>query len=104
MSKENNMFKRLSVKRFIKKIRPALEKKYGVQESYSVSQIRTVVFTKNFNIKHLPLAYILCLSKNDIRAVLDEEYPELCLSSFEHYICELTNSTEVEQHFIMLKA
>lgn len=93
------MFSRFSVKRYIKKLRPVLEKQYGQHNSYSASQIRTTVFKKNFNTKYLPLAYIMCLKKDEISTVLGVEFPGLCVTDFEQTIRNLVDSPEIAQHF-----
>lgn len=93
------MFNRFSVKRYIKKLRPLLEKQYGQRNTYSASQVRTTVFKKNFDTKYLPLAYIMCLNKDDIRTVLNVEFPELCVTDFEQTIKNLIDSPEISQHF-----
>jgi len=93
------MFNRFSVKRYVKKLRPVLEKQYGQHNTYSARQIRTVVFQKNFNAKYLPLAYIMCLKKDEVRTVLGVEFPTLCVTDFEQTISNLTDSPEITQHF-----
>lgn len=94
-----NMFNKLSVKRYVKKLRPVLEKKYGQRNTYSARQIRTTVFKANFNVRYLPLAYIMCLKKDEIISVLDVEFPELCVTEFEQTISNLVESPEIAQHF-----
>lgn len=97
------MFRKLSVKRYIKKLRPVLEKQYGQRSSYSASQIRETVFKKDFNTKYLPLAYIMCLRKDELATVLGVEFPNLCITNFELNVRNLVDSPEISQHFNTLR-
>lgn len=98
------MFNKLSVRRYIKKLGPALEKQYGPSNNYSASQVRTIVFKKDFNAKFLPLAYIMFLEKEELNAILAVEFPDLCLSHFEKTVRHLIDSPEVLLRFNTLKA
>jgi len=80
------MFKYWSIKKYGSKLLPALEKRYGVQISYSAHQIRSTVYKKNFNPKYLPLAYIMFLSRKELQETLYVEYPELNVDQYKHEI------------------
>jgi hypothetical protein len=76
------LFKYYSIKKYGVKLIPILEKKYGSKKHYSASEVRSTVYQRNFNPKYLPLAYLLCLDKNELNSVLFTEYPELNISEF----------------------
>ncbi|WP_039989299.1 DUF6559 family protein [Paraglaciecola arctica] len=98
------MFNKFAIKRYVKKLRPLLEKEYGQRSTYSASQIRTTVFKKNFNAKYLPLAYIMCLKKEETQLVLSVEFPDLCVSAFKETINNLVDSAEITQCFNTLSS
>ena len=72
------MFKYRSLKKYSKKLLPRLNKRYGIKESYSASEVRTTVYKCNFKAQYLPLGYMLALSENDWKDVFLEEFPGLC--------------------------
>lgn len=78
------MFKYWSIKKYGTKLLPALEKRYGIQLSYSAHQIRATVYKKNFNPTFLPLGYIMFLSRKELQAVLYSEFPELDVTQYKH--------------------
>ncbi|OKY27937.1 MULTISPECIES: DUF6559 family protein [Thalassotalea] len=80
------MFKYWSIKKYGSKLLPLLEKQYGVQDAYTASQIRTVVYQKDFNPEYLPLGYILFLDQNDLNTVLDKEFPSLNVAEYKKEI------------------
>lgn len=80
------MFKHRSLKKYTKKLRPTLEKRYGKQAHYSASQVRSTVYQCNFKCEHLPLGYMLALNKDDLTKVAAIEFPETCLKSYKQDI------------------
>ncbi|WP_286235216.1 DUF6559 family protein [Thalassotalea sediminis] len=80
------MFKYWSIKKYGSKLLPLLEKQYGVNNFYTASQIRTVVYQKDFNPEYLPLGYILFLNPNDLNAVLDKEFPKVNVAEYKKEI------------------
>ncbi len=82
------MFKYYSIKKYGKKLLPALEKRYGNKQYYSASEVRATVYQHNFNPKYLPLAYLLFLDQNALKNVLYLEYPELNINQYKQEIVE----------------
>ncbi len=80
------MFKYYSIKKYGEKLLPALEKRYGVKNYYSSSEVRATVYQNNFNPKYLPLAYLLFLEQSALKNVLYAEYPELNISQYKQEI------------------
>lgn len=90
------MFKYYSIKKYGKKLLPALEKRYGHKEYYSASEVRATVYQNNFNPKYLPLAYLLFLDQNALKNVLYSEYPELNISHYKQDIVEYLNRKQYQ--------
>lgn len=82
------MFKYRAIKKYGKKLLPKLEKRFGAQEFYNASQIRSTVYQCNFNPKHLPLGYLLFLEKSELNAVIEREFPDLCIHQYQRETSE----------------
>lgn len=80
------MFKYWSLKKYDNKLLPYLEKNFGKQEFYSASQIRKIVYRKDFNPHYLPLAYILFLDPIELDEVIAIEFPQLELEAYKKEI------------------
>jgi len=73
------MFKSWSIKKYGYKLHHKLVKRYGVQHYYSIHQVRATVYKCNFNPKHLPLAYLLYLSPENLSNVMNSEFPDISI-------------------------
>lgn len=82
------MFKYYSLKKYSKKLLPALEKRYGKAKYYSASQVRATIYQHDFNPRYLPLAYLLFLEKNSLKNVIYIEFPELNMIQYKDEICQ----------------
>ncbi|KXJ57291.1 MAG: hypothetical protein AXW17_03340 [Colwellia sp. Phe_37] len=82
------MFKYYSLKKYSKKLLPALEKRYGKAKYYSASQVRATIYQHDFNPKYLPLAYLLFLDKSSLKNVIYIEFPELNMAQYKQEICQ----------------
>ena len=80
------MFKYRSLKKYDTKLLPHLEKQYGKNTFYSASQIRTIVYRKDFNPSYLPLAYILFLDPKELENRLSIEFPQLSIAEYKKEI------------------
>lgn len=80
------MFKYWSIKKYGSKLLPQLEKHYGENTFYTASQIRTIVYKKDFNPSYLPLGYILFLDPIKLDQVLAKEFPEVKVSEYKKEI------------------
>ena len=84
------MFKYRAIKKYGVKLLPVLEKRYGKQNYYSPSQVRTCVYQKNFAPKYLPLGYLLFTNQQELNKVMALEFPQLDLNEFkqglQHYL------------------
>ncbi|MEW6991111.1 hypothetical protein AADZ91_10515 [Colwelliaceae bacterium 6441] len=80
------MFKYWSLKKYGTKLLPYLESFYGQRSFYSASEIRTVVYKKDFNPHYLPLGYILFLDPKELPQTIHEEFPSLNLVEFKQDI------------------
>ena len=94
------MFKYWSIKKYGCKLLPCLAQKYGKQNFYSASQVRTIVYQKDFNPKYLPLGYILFINPREISAVFLAEFPHL---NIENYKQELAIYLEKKRYQGFLK-
>ena len=73
------MFKYSSIKKYGKKLHPKLVKRFGEQQFYSSSQVRSTVYQCDFNPDYLPLGYLLFLDKTASNEIIKVEFPQLCL-------------------------
>lgn len=80
------MLKYRSLKRYGVKLLPYLEKRFGQQEFYSASQIRTIVYQKDFNPTFLPLGYILFHDPLSLSETLAAEFPTLNIHEYKKEI------------------
>ena len=78
------VFKYLAIKKYGSKLLPTLIARYGVQQHYSASQIRSTIYQKGFNPDFLPLGYLLFLAKDELTRVLSVEFPELCIVKYKN--------------------
>lgn len=80
------MFKYWSIKKYGNKLLPLLEKRYGVKDFYTPSEIRTTVYQRDFNPHYLPLGYLLFLNRADIKSIFAKEFPLICPESYKREI------------------
>ena len=80
------MFKYWSIKKYGSKLLPLLEKNYGTRQYYTGSQIRTIIYKKDFDPKYLPLGYILFLDPSSLESVLTDEFPGLKVTEYKKEI------------------
>lgn len=80
------MFKYWSLKKYVTKLLPLLEKQYGVRAFYSASQIRETIFKKDFDPKFLPLGYILFLERSKLLDTMSEQFPDINISEYKKEI------------------
>jgi hypothetical protein len=86
------MFKNRQIKKYEKKLLPTLVKRYGLQTSYSASQVRATVYQCNFTPTYLPLGYMLYLEPNECKHILSKEFPELKLSQYKLEMADVLTS------------
>jgi hypothetical protein len=86
------MFKYWSIKRYGTKLLPSLEKRFGIKENYSASEIRSTVFIGNFSPKYLPLGYILFLDDISLKETLYVEFPQINVSEYRREILNYLDS------------
>jgi hypothetical protein len=86
------MFKYWSIKRYGTKLLPDLEKNFGIKESYSASEIRSMVFKNNFSPKFLPLGYILFLDDISLKETMYIEFPQIKISEYRKEILNYLDS------------
>lgn len=82
------MFKYSSIKKYGKKLHPALKKRYGDKNFYNASQIRSTIYQCDFNPKYLPLGYLLFLENSSLLQVINQEFPQLCMTKYKKELCE----------------
>lgn len=80
------MFKYWSLKKYGKKLLPYLEINFGKRDFYSSSEIRTIVYQKDFNPNYLPLGYILFLDPKEIQQTFFIEFPQLDINEYKQEI------------------
>ena len=88
------MFKYSSIKKYGKKLYPTLAKRYGEQDFYSASQIRSTIYQCDYNPKYLPIGYLLFLDKTVLTQVIKQEFPQLCLVNYKNELCNYLNGRE----------
>ena len=86
------MLKYWSIKRYGTKLLPTLEKRFGLKENYSASEIRTTVFKGNFSPKFLPLGYILFLDDISLKETMYVEFPQIDVSEYRKEILNYLDS------------
>lgn len=96
------MFKYWSLKKYGKKLRPYLEKKFGKRDFYSASEIRTVVYQKDFNPSFLPLGYILFLDPKEIQQTFYIEFPQLNINEYKQEILNYLNKKSYQGYLQVL--
>ncbi|WP_206485433.1 DUF6559 family protein [Thalassotalea sp. G2M2-11] len=97
------MFKYWSLKKYGKKLLPTLEKHYGVQDFYTPSQIRTVVYCKDFDPSYLPLAYLLYAAPQSLTETLETEFPRLDIQAYKREIIGYLEQQSYRDHFQKLQ-
>jgi len=97
------MFKYWSIKRYGTKLLPALEKRFGIKESYSASEIRSTVFIKNFSPKYLPLGYLLFLDDITLKETMYVEFPQLTVASYRQEILSYLDSKSYHGYLQVLQ-
>ncbi|GLX77087.1 hypothetical protein tinsulaeT_04270 [Thalassotalea insulae] len=80
------MFTYWSLKKYGNKLLPQLIKHYGQQAYYSPSQIRTIVYRKDFNPKFLPLGYILFAAPEALQGIMAKEFPQINIADYKREI------------------
>jgi len=80
------MLKYWSIKKYGTKLLPCLEKQFGKQDFYTSSQIRTIVYRKDFNPDYLPLGYILFLNIDELKSTFAKEYPLIEITEYKQTI------------------
>jgi len=80
------MFKYWSLKKYDSKLLPQLIKQYGRQEFYSPSQVRTIVYKKDFDPQFLPLGYILFVRPDLVSETIEKEFPQLQIAEYKKEI------------------
>ena len=88
------MFKYWSIKKYGNKLLPLLEKRYGLKDFYTASEVRATVYQQDFNPTYLPLGYILCLKKVDVKAIFAKEFPSLCPDAYKQEILAYLNTKQ----------
>jgi len=96
------VFKYSSIKKYGKKLHPALTKRYGEKNFYSASQIRSTIYQCDFNPKYLPLGYLLFLEKNSLIQVINQEFPQLCITKYKDEMCEYLSGRKYHCHLQVL--
>ncbi|WP_448566232.1 DUF6559 family protein [Thalassotalea ganghwensis] len=88
------MFKYWSIKKYGSKLLPLLEKRYGIKDFYTPSEVRATVYQEDFNSDFLPLGYILFLKKADVKAIFAKEFPSLCPDGYKQEILAYLNQKQ----------
>jgi len=94
------MFKRAAIKKYGKKLLPALQKRYGEQQYYNPSQVRTTVYKGNFSPRYLPLGYLMFIEPNQLPSLIKEEFPNLCINN---YTQEIRDYLDKHKYYGLLK-
>lgn len=89
------MFTRLAIKKYVSKLRPTLEKRYGIQTHYTSSQVRATVFQKDFSPRFLPLGYIMCLNRTELQQVLMIEFPNIDIIEYKAEVMTYLNDSNI---------
>ncbi len=97
------MFTYWSLKKYGKKLLPLLAKYYGQQEFYSPSQIRTIVYRKDFDPKYLPLGYMLCAEPKVVQQVMAKEFPQIDINAYKREIVSYLERQSDKRYFQVLQ-
>ena len=89
------MFTRLAIKKYVSKLRPTLEKRYGIQTHYTSSQVRATVFQKDFSPRFLPLGYIMCLDTDELQQALKTEFPDIDIIEYKAEVMTYLNDSSI---------
>ncbi len=91
-----------SIKKYGTKLLPTLEKRFGKQDYFDANQIRSTVYQKDFNPKHLPLAYILFLSPESLSTVMANEFPDLDINAYKKEMLDYLSSKSYQGYLQVL--
>jgi hypothetical protein len=80
------MLKRRAIKKYGNQLLPKLQQRYGEQNFYNASQVRSTIYQCNFNPRYLPLGYLLFLDSCSLNKVTADEFPELCMREYKREI------------------
>ncbi len=97
------MFKYWSIKKYGVKLLPYLEKYYGENTFYTRSQIRTIVYKKNFNPDYLPLGYLLFINPSDVKKVISLEFPHINIAHYKHEILSYLDKKSYQGYLKILQ-
>jgi len=97
------MFTRLAIKKYVSKLRPTLEKRYGAQSNYTASQVRATVFQKDFSPRFLPLGYIMCLNGTELQKVLTAEFPDIDIVEYKAEMMTYLNDSNIYLDLVALE-
>jgi len=94
------MFKYWSIKKYGAKLLPTLEKRYGIQDYYSPSQVRATVFQCDFSPEFLLLGYVLFCQRRSLNQVAKKEFPHI---NVEQYTRDIINFLDSKRYHGYLK-
>jgi hypothetical protein len=97
------MFKYWSLKKYGTKLLPYLEKKFGKRNFYTSSQIRTIVYQKDFNPNYLPLGYILFLDPKEIQQAFHVEFPQINIVEYKKEILDYLDKKSYQGYLQILE-
>ena len=97
------MFKYWSIKKYGKKLLPYLEKKFGKRDFYSASEIRTIVYQKDFNPNYLPLGYLLFLDPKEAQQIFSTEFPQLKINEYKQEILNYLDKKSYQGYLQVLQ-
>ena len=80
-----------------------LIKHYGEQEFFTPSQIRTVVYRKDFDPKYLPLGYMLCAEPAAVKQVMKKEFPQIDINAYKSEIVGYLEKQKDRGYFQVLQ-
>jgi hypothetical protein len=83
------MFSPRKLQHYFSKLPYKLQKKYGKKSTYSATEIRETVFKCDFNVKYLPLGYLMFLPKDQARFYISTEFPNFSFTSLQAQITHL---------------
>jgi hypothetical protein len=97
------MLKYWSIKKYGTKLLPYLEKQYGKQHFYSSSQIRTIIYRKDFNPEYLPLGYILFLNIDELKSTFSKEFPFIEITEYKQSILSYLDKKSYQGYLQVLQ-
>ncbi len=97
------MFKYWSLKKYGNKLLPRLEKQFGHQTFYTPSQVRTVVYQKDFDPTFLPLGYILFVNPHLLNEVMEKEFPLIDINEYRREILAYLDRKSYQGYLQVLK-